>query len=85
MENQMMQQQEVTVTINDIATMVQLIDVVTRRGGLQGNEIASVGMLRNKLEAYVQQNSPQQQQPEDADVDVAGAQPQGPLSSKVAN
>jgi hypothetical protein len=85
MENQMMQQQAVTVTINDIATMVQLIDVVTRRGGLQGNEIASVGMLRNKLEAYVQQNSPQQQQPEDTDVDVAGAQPQGPLSSKVAN
>lgn len=65
------QQQPVTLTLSDVSTMVQVIDAVSRRGGFEGQELAGVGMLRNKLVAFVNQNAPQQ--PEgagDAPVDV---------------
>jgi len=89
MNEQMMgqPQETVTLTIGDVATVVQVIDVVTRRGGFQGNELASVGMLRNKLEAYVNQNAPQQQPDAMQEVDVAmpADGPDGPLADKVVS
>ena len=50
------QQQQVNITLGDIASVVQLIDVVSRRGAVAGGEMAGVGMLRNKLEAFLGQN-----------------------------
>lgn len=79
------QEQKVVINLNDVATVVQLIDVVSQRGGFQGNELAGVGMLRNKLEAFVRQNAPQQQPQAGGEaVDVA-VPPQGPLADKVVN
>lgn len=80
-------QEPVTVTINDIATVVQVIDVVSRRGGFQGNELAGVGMLRNKLEVFLQQNAPEKaaemQAAGEAGVDVGNDGPDGPLADRV--
>ena len=61
-EQQMGQQSQepIQVTLNDVASIVQLIDVVSRRGGIQGNEMAGVGMLRDKLEQFLKQNMPEQ-------------------------
>jgi butyrate kinase len=77
------QQQQVTVTLADISTMVQVIDAVSRRGGFEGQELAGVGMLRNKLVAYVNQNAPQQ--PEGVgDAEVPVEMPiEGELADKV--
>tara|TARA_B110000503_G_scaffold128289_1_gene199051 strand:- start:122 stop:367 length:246 start_codon:yes stop_codon:yes gene_type:complete len=52
------QQAPVQISLQDIATVVQLIDIVSRRGGIEGRELAGVGMLRNKLEMFLQQNAP---------------------------
>jgi len=54
------QQQQVTLTLGDVSTMIQVVDMVSRRGGFEGQELAGVGMLRNKLVAFVNQNAPQQ-------------------------
>ena len=61
-EQQMGQQSQepIQVTLNDVASVVQLIDVVSRRGGIQGNEMQGVGMLRDKLEQFLKQNMPEQ-------------------------
>ena len=77
------QQQQVNITLADISTMVQVIDAVSRRGGFEGQELAGVGMLRNKLVAYVNQNAPQQ--PEGAgDAEVPVEMPmEGELADKV--
>lgn len=78
------QQQEqaetVTINLNDLSTVLQLIDVVSTRGGFQGQELAGVGMLRNKLEAYLRQNMPKQQGP---DGDTAVGVEAGELADKV--
>ena len=79
------QQQEVDITLGDISTILQIIDVVSQRGGFQGQELAGVGMLRNKLEAFLRQKAPQRdtsagEQAGDVDAsEVEGA----PLADKV--
>jgi hypothetical protein len=47
-----------TLEINDIAMMLQLIDVVTTRGAFRGEELATVGGLRTKLAEIVKANQP---------------------------
>jgi hypothetical protein len=60
-----------------------MIDVVSRRGGIEGRELAGIGMLRNKFELFLQQNAPQGEQPQGAmPADVPA---DAPLSDKVAN
>lgn len=77
------QEEAVSINMNDLSTVLQLIDVVSTRGGFQGQELAGVGMLRNKLEAYLRQNMPQQDAPAGEEgVDVAPAVG-GELADKV--
>lgn len=79
-----MQQQQVTITLGDISTMVQVIDAVSRRGGFEGQELAGVGMLRNKMVAYVNQNAPRQDENAGA-AEVPVAMPmEGELADKVS-
>ena len=83
MDYQQQQEQQVTITLGDMSTVLQLIDVVSTRGGFQGNELAGVGMLRNKIEAYLRQNAPQQDESAaQQGVDVQ-APAEGPLADKV--
>ena len=74
----------VNLTLQDIATFVQIIDVASRRGAFEGRELAGVGMLRKKTEEFLRtasQGQPPQgaMPPEPAPADV----PEGPLADKV--
>jgi len=82
MSEQAQQQQEpVQISLQDIATVVQMIDVTSRRGAFEGNELAGIGMLRNKLEAFLRQNAPQGEVPEgEMPADVPA---DAPLAEKV--
>lgn len=40
--------------INDLAAMRQLIDVVSQRGAFKANELTSVGVLFDKLNAFLE-------------------------------
>ena len=86
-QDQQQQQEPVSISLQDIATVVQLLDVVSRRGGIEGRELAGVGMLRNKLEMFLQQNAPQGEAPEgglpsEAPADIPA---DAPLADKVSN
>tara|TARA_R110001606_G_C15272299_1_gene639622 strand:+ start:780 stop:1082 length:303 start_codon:yes stop_codon:yes gene_type:complete len=61
-QNGQQNEQPVSITLGDLSTLLQIIDVCSQRGGFQGQELAGVGMLRNKVETYLRQNAPQQQQ-----------------------
>ncbi len=39
--------------INDLAAVVQVIDVVTSRGAFRGDELTQVGALRDKYAAFI--------------------------------
>jgi len=46
--------QQVGLSLQDISACVQVIDVVSTRGAFQGNELAQVGTLREKLVAFLE-------------------------------
>tara|TARA_R100001129_G_scaffold185984_1_gene175985 strand:+ start:1288 stop:1542 length:255 start_codon:yes stop_codon:yes gene_type:complete len=45
-------------TVQDVGNALQIIDECSRRGAFQGNELQSVGSVRDKLAAYVEENTP---------------------------
>ena len=48
------EQQAPQLGLNDIATMVQIIDLVSRRGGFEGTELEAVGGMRSRIVAFLQ-------------------------------
>jgi hypothetical protein len=42
-----------TIDINDLVSVVQLIDIVSTRGAFRGEELATVGAMRNKFSEIV--------------------------------
>lgn len=48
------------INLNDLALVINVIDVCTKRGAFEGPEIQAVGTLRNKIEAFVKANVPDQ-------------------------
>ena len=58
------QPQQIQLSLQDLATVVQFVDVASRRGAVAGNEMAIIGMLRNKIEMFLQQNAPQDGAPD---------------------
>lgn len=45
--------QEVGLSLQDISACVQIIDVVSERGAIKGNEMTAVGGLRDKLVSFL--------------------------------
>lgn len=45
-------------SLNDIQTLVQIIDICSKRGGFEGPELEAVGSLRNRVVAFLQAAAP---------------------------
>lgn len=64
------QTEGVQLSLQDIATMVQIIDLCSKRGGFEGPELEAVGSLRTRVVAFLNEASKGQETPE-GDVPVA--------------
>lgn len=58
----MSEEQQVQLTLNDFALVVNVIDVCSERGAFKGNELSSIGQLREKFVQFVKANTPENQQ-----------------------
>lgn len=58
------EQEKINITLQDVVLAVQVIDTCTKRGAIEGNEMATVGQLRDKLANFVNQNMPKQEEAE---------------------
>lgn len=47
--------EKVEVTLKDLELVVQLIDTVAERGAFKGDELITVGQLRQKIVAFAKQ------------------------------
>lgn len=56
------QQTNPELNLNDLLAMRNLIDVVTKRGAFQANELSSVGVLYDKLNAFLEASQKQQEE-----------------------
>lgn len=57
-------EEQVNLSLQDIATMVQIIDICSKRGGFEGPELEAVGGLRNRVVKFLNANTPKDEQPE---------------------
>jgi hypothetical protein len=61
-EAQVQEQQAPGITLNDIVAAVQIVDVVTQRGGIKGEELLSVGTVRERFVAFLRHAKEQGQE-----------------------
>ena len=47
-------------SLQDLATVVQIIDICSKRGGFEGPELEAVGGLRNRVVAFVNSSAPKE-------------------------
>lgn len=48
--------------VNDLAAMVQVIDVCSKRGAFEGAELESVGILRGRVARFLEANRPPEEE-----------------------
>ena len=60
----------VQLSLQDIATMVQIIDICSKRGGFEGPELEAVGGLRNRVVKFLNAAAPKDGEVPEGDVPV---------------
>lgn len=60
------EQKSPELNLNDLLAMRNLIDVVTQRGAFKANELSSVGILYDKLNAFLEASQKAQEASEEA-------------------
>ena len=58
------QEQAPGLSLQDISAAFQIIDAVTPRGAFRGEELSSVGQLRDRINAFVQHHAPAKEEGE---------------------
>lgn len=53
--------------LGDLAAVIQIIDVCSKRGAFEGTELESVGAVRGRIAAFVQANAPEVPEGEEAE------------------
>ena len=61
-------QEPVQLSLQDIATCVQMVDLCSKRGAFEGPELETVGGLRNRLVAFVEATQPKDEEPVEGSV-----------------
>jgi hypothetical protein len=51
-------EEQVTITLNDLQIIVNMIDVCTKRGAFEGSELLTVGQVREKVASVIKLNTP---------------------------
>jgi len=60
--------------IGDLAYVVQIIDVCSKRGAFEGSEMEAVGGVRGRLAAFVKAHTPPPEEGEEAAEDAPAAE-----------
>lgn len=60
--------------LGDLAAVIQIIDVCSKRGAFEGTELESVGAVRGRIAAFVQANAPQQEETAEGEAEEAAAE-----------
>jgi len=49
-----LEEQDASISLNDLALAVRIIDLSVERGGIKGNEATTVGSVRDRLAKFVE-------------------------------
>ena len=62
-----------SVTVNDLANIYAIIDLASKRGAFQANELQAVGSVANKVKAFVDHVQAQQAAAQEAEAPAEAA------------
>lgn len=48
--------------LQDLAAVIQIIDICSKRGAFEGAELEAVGQIRGRFARFVQANAPKQEE-----------------------
>jgi hypothetical protein len=68
------EQAAVGLGLGDLAAVIQIIDVCSKRGAFEGPELESVGQVRGRIAAFVQANAPQEEAEGEAEEQTEAAE-----------
>jgi hypothetical protein len=54
---------QTNLAISDIASLLQIVEVVSQRGAFRAEELSSVGALYDKVKAFIVASTPAAEQP----------------------
>jgi hypothetical protein len=54
---------QTNLAISDIASLLQIVEVVSQRGAFRAEELSSVGALYDKVKGFIVANTPATEQP----------------------
>ena len=66
-ENKAEEAQAPEVNVGDLSAVLRVIDVCTERGSFKGPELSSVGLIRDKVAAFVDFYTPKKEENENAE------------------
>ena len=73
---EMAETEQVQLSLQDISTMVQIIDLSSKRGGFEGPELEAVGGLRNRIVSFLNAATKEgEQSPEGSVPEVMSEEP----------
>lgn len=75
---------EPSISINDLNLSLQVIDVCSERGAFKGAELTDIGILRDKLYAFIEANKPDEDESETLNEEVSGDEGREETPSKGA-
>ena len=65
----MTEQNQTNITLQDLVTVVQIIDACTERGAFKGEELAAVSQVREKFKQIIAVNTPKAETEETAETE----------------
>jgi len=54
-----------TINLNDIKVCLNIIDICSQRGAFKGEELSSIGQIRDKLDVIVKNHDPSEEENDD--------------------
>ena len=66
------------INIIDLQNAVKIIDAAAERGAFKGNELSSVGVVRDRIAVFVQANLPAEEPGENGSPEEIAEQPEAP-------
>lgn len=62
------------INISDFSAILRIIDVASTRGAFKGEELSSVGIIRDRVAAFVQYHTPKEEETEKSEATTEGAE-----------
>ena len=66
-----------TIGVNDLEACVKIIDACTQRGAFKGEELVSVGNIRDRLSAFIYANKLAEPEDDQMEMDLEGGENEG--------